>query len=389
MTAVRRRPARSTGAPVSTITFDVTEEQQLLASTVRDALGKRATSARVREVMMTDLAVDEDGWRELAGLGLVGLLVPEAHGGAGAGAVEAAGVLEELGRTLLPVPYLASAVLGATALVHGADEAQRDRLLPDVAAGTTVATLAHLDDRGRIAADPGVRAVRDGDAWTLSGTAGFVLDGLRADLVVTAAVTDDGLQLFAVRSDADGLTRERVPVLDLTRPMATLTYDRVVVADADRLAGDAVAGLHRALTAGTVLLASEQLGVADRSLALVTAYAKERVQFGRAIGSFQAVKHRIAELLVDVEAARSTAMHAARALAAGDPAEVAVATPLAAAWCAEVAQTATQDLIQLHGGIGFTWEHDAHLYFKRAKASLLLLGSPSHHRRLLADVLDL
>jgi alkylation response protein AidB-like acyl-CoA dehydrogenase len=375
---------------VTTATFTVTDEQRLLRDTVREALGKRATSARVREVMMTDQAVDEDGWRELAQLGLVGLLVPEADGGSGAGVVEAAIVAEELGRVLLPVPFLASAVLGATVVGLVADDDQRAAVLPGVAAGTTVLTVAHLDAAGRLTADPGVRASRDGDDWVLEGTAGFVLDGLRADTVVTAAVTDDGIALFLVPADADGLTRERVPVLDLTRPMATLTYAGVRVGAGDRLAGgDPIVGLHRALATATAVLANDQVGGASRCLEDATAYAKERIQFGRAIGSFQAVKHTLAETLVKVESARSAAYHAAQAVAAEDAEEAAVAVPLAAAYCAEVYETTSADALQVFGGIGFTWEHDIHLYFKRAKASKLLLGSPRHHRRLLGDVLGL
>jgi alkylation response protein AidB-like acyl-CoA dehydrogenase len=375
---------------MSSVTFTVTDEQRLLRETVRDALTKRATSARVREVMMADTAVDEDGWRELAELGLVGLLIPEADGGSGAGVVEAAIVAEELGRVLSPVPYLASAVLGATLVQHAATDDQRASLLPGVAAGTTVLTVAHLPSSGSLTADPEVRATRDGDGWTLRGTAAFVLDGLRADQLVVAATTDDGLQLFVVAGDADGLVRGRVPVLDLTRPMATLTFDGVAVADGDRLSGgDPIVALHRALTTTTAVLANEQVGGAARCLEDATVYAKERIQFGRAIGSFQAVKHKLAETLVKVESARSTAYHAAQAVAAEDAEEAAIAVPLAAAFCAEVYETCSADALQVFGGIGFTWEHDIHLYFKRAKASKLLLGSPRHHRRLLGDVLGL
>ncbi|MEX1177297.1 MAG: acyl-CoA dehydrogenase family protein [Nitriliruptor sp.] len=375
---------------MSTVSFAVTDEQQLLRDTVREALRKRATSARVREVMMTDDAADEDGWRELAELGLVGLLISEADGGSGAGVVEAAIVAEELGRVLLPVPFLSSAVFGAALVTAAGSEDQRASVLPGVAAGTTKLAVAHLDTAGHLTADPGVRAVRDGDSWVLDGQAGFVIDGLVAETIVTAATTDDGLALFLVPAGADGLSRERVPVLDLTRPMATVAYEGVRVADTDRLAGgDAVTALHRATATATAVLANEQVGGATRCLEDATAYAKERIQFGRAIGSFQAVKHKLAETLVKVESARSAAYHAARAVAAEDSDEAAIAVPLAASFCAEVYETASADALQIFGGIGFTWEHDIHLYFKRAKASKLLLGSPRHHRRLLGDVLGL
>jgi alkylation response protein AidB-like acyl-CoA dehydrogenase len=374
----------------ATATFTVTDEQQLLRDTVRDALTRRATSARVREVMVTDAAVDEDGWEELAALGLVGLLIPERHGGSGAGVVETAIVAEELGRVLLPVPFLSSAVLGTSAVLEAGTDDQCAAVLPGVAAGTTRLALAHLGVEGRLTADPGVRAVRDGDGWVLDGTAGFVVDGLSADTLVTAAATDDGVQLFLVPATAEGVRRDRVAVLDLTRPMATAGYDGVRVADTDRLSGgDPTIALHRALGTGTAVLASEQVGGAQHCLEAATAYAKDRFQFGRAIGSFQAVKHTLAQMLVKIESAKSTAYHAARALESGDRDEIAVATPMAAAYCAEVYETAAADALQVFGGIGFTWEHDAHLYFKRAKASKLLLGSPRHHRRLLQDVLAL
>jgi alkylation response protein AidB-like acyl-CoA dehydrogenase len=315
-------------------------------------------------------------------------MVPEEHGGAGASFAEAAVVAEELGRTLAPVPYLSSAVLGTVALLHGGSDDQHAAHLPGVAAGETQLALAHLDDRGRLTADPGVRAVRDGDGWVLDGTAGYVIDGRTAHLVVTAAVADDGIQLFLVPGDAAGLDRTDVEVLDLTRPMATLTYagrPRRRLREAD--GGDPTIALHEALSAGVVALACEQVGGAQAVLASTTAYARDRVQFGRAIGSFQAVKHRLAEMLVQVESARSAAAHAARVVASDDRQERAIAAPLAAAYCAEVYEQAAGDAIQLFGGIGFTWEHDAHLYFKRAKATKLLLGDPKHHRALLAQTL--
>jgi alkylation response protein AidB-like acyl-CoA dehydrogenase len=235
-----------------------------------------------------------------------------------------------------------------------------------------------------------VTARRDGDGWVLDGEAGFVVDGASADQLVTAAMTDDGLALFVVPADADGIDRTPVPVLDLTRPMTTVGYRGVRVDDADRLrGGDPHVALHAALTDGAVALANEQIGGAQQLLEMTTAYARERIQFGRAIGSFQAVKHRLAEALVKLEAARSAALHAARVLADGDPEERRLAVPLAASLCAEVYEQIAADALQLHGGIAFTWEHDAHLYYKRAKATKLLLGDPKLHRRLLADALGL
>jgi alkylation response protein AidB-like acyl-CoA dehydrogenase len=374
----------------STVSFTLTDEQELLRATVRDLLTTRATSERVRETMTGEQHLDEAAWRELAELGLVGLMIPEAYGGAGAGFVELSIVLEELGRRLLPVPFLSSVVLGTTALLAAGTEEQCRTNLPAVAAGRTRLALAHLDAGGRLTEDPGVRAVRGAEGWTLEGVAGYVVDGAGAEVVVTAAMTDQGMVLFLVPGDAPGLGRQPLEVLDLTRPMARLEYDGVQLDDGARLAGgDAVSALHRALTAGVVALACEQVGGTFEVLARTTAYARERIQFGRAIGSFQAVKHRLAEMLVTAESARSTAEHAARVLAAGDLEELAIAAPLAKSYCSEAYERATQDSLQLHGGIGFTWEHDVHLHLKRAKSTKLLLGDPRHHRAILGDVLGL
>lgn len=373
-----------------TVSFAVTEEQRLLRATVRELVTARATSERVREVMLGDEPHDREAFAELAQTGLTGLTIPERFGGAGAGFAELAIVIEEAGRRLLPVPLLSSAVLGTEAVLAAGTEQQCAALLPAVAEGRTTLALAHLDEAGRLTSEPGVTARRDGGDWVLDGTAGYVVDGAGADLIVTAAVSDEGLLLLVVPAESAGLQRRALEVLDLTRPMATLGYDGVRVGDDARLSGDdAIVGLHRALTAGVVAIACEQAGGASQVLEMTTAYARDRIQFGRAIGSFQAVKHRLAELLVQVESARSVAEHAARVLAAGDREELAIAAPMAKSLCSEVFEQASADGIQLHGGIGFTWEHDAHLYFKRAKATKLLLGSPSHHRALLAEVLGL
>jgi alkylation response protein AidB-like acyl-CoA dehydrogenase len=371
------------------ISFQLTDEQQQLRAMVRDLATHRGASERVRQVMLEEGGFDAATFKELAELGLVGLTVSEAHGGAGASFVELSIVFEELGRRLVPVPML-STLLGITALQHAGSAEQQAAHLPPIAAGGTLVALAHLDAAGRLLGDPGVSARRDGDAWILDGVSGYVVDGATADLLVTAATTEDGIQLFVVSGDAEGVSRESARVLDLTRPMAEVTYQGVRVADDERLAGgDPVTALHAALADGSVALACEQVGGAQQLLEMTTAYARERIQFGRAIGSFQAVKHRLAEGLVELEAARSAAMHAARVIASGDADERAIAVPMAASLCAEVYEAIAADSIQLHGGIGFTWEHDAHLYFKRAKATKLLLGDPKTHRRLLADVLGL
>jgi alkylation response protein AidB-like acyl-CoA dehydrogenase len=380
----------SAAAP-PTLSYVLTDEQRQLQEMVRDLLTERATSERVREVMLAEAPGYDDAlWQELAAYGLLGLTIPEADGGAGATFAELAIVLEEAGRRLAPLPLLSSAVLGTEAVLGGATDAQRAELLPGVAAGTTRLALAHLDVAGDLRAAPGVVASRDGDRWRLDGTAAYVIDGASATHLVVAGRTDDGLELFVVAGEVPGVARKPVEVLDLTRPLATIEFADVEVAETDRLAGGApMAALHRALTAGVVAIAVEQVGGIAHTLEACTAYAGDRLQFGRAIGSFQAIKHRLADMLVELESARSAAVHAARVLAAGERDELAIAAPLAKSYCSEVYERSAADGIQIFGGIGFTWEHDQHLYLKRAKSTKLLLGDPKHHRALLGELLEL
>lgn len=372
---------------MSTVIFETTEEQRQLRGTLRDLFASRATSAAVRRAMLENAGADDTLWAELAGLGLVGLAVPEEYGGGGASAVEVCILLEEAGRRLAPVPLLSTSVLGVTLLAACGSTDHRSAVLPLVASGAIRLAVAYLDEQGRAGQPPSVQAAADGGHWVLRGTAGYVIDGLGAGVIVTAARAPDGLGLFLVPADAVGLTRTPIPVLDLTRPMATVTFDGVKVDSASRLTGDAEASLATALTAGVIALASEQVGATDEVLAMTTAYARQRVQFGRAIGSFQAVKHGLADGLMRLEASRSVALHAARSLAVGDAQELAIAAPMAGAYCGEIFEDIAADALQFHGGVGFTWEHDVHLYYKRAKSSKLLFGGPHHHRRALGDAL--
>ena len=376
-------------APAPVQPFTLTDEQKALTEMVRDLLGDAASSERVREVMLEHGGFDQSLYDQLVQYGLAGLTISEEHGGAGASFTELSIVFEELGRHLAPVPMLSSSVLGTTAIQVGATPEQQAAWLPGVADGSTRLALAHLDPAGRLDADPGVRAMASDDGFTLDGTAGYVIDGASATHLLVAATTDDGLAIFYLDAEAAGIERRAIDVLDLTRPMATITFSGVEVAADAMFGGNASAALHAALTAGVVMLACEQVGGIQQILSRTTVYARERVQFGRAIGSFQAVKHKLAETLVASESARSAAYHAARMLAAHEIEELRIAAPLAKSYCSDVYEKASGDAIQLHGGIAFTWEHDVHLYFKRAKASKLLFGSPKHHRALLADVLEL
>jgi alkylation response protein AidB-like acyl-CoA dehydrogenase len=373
-------------------------EQQELRESVRRFLADRVPLPRVRELMDSADGTDEKVWNYAGSqLGLQGIAIPEQYGGAGFSFTEQAIVLEELGAALYPGPYLASAVLAATALLASSDEAAKAELLPPIASGETVATLAFTEDNGswepdaiglagsQAASGAGAGVEGAGAAagrWVLDGHKSFVLDGHAAGLILTVARTDGGLSLFAVLAGADGLTRTELPALDQTRRLARLEFTaapaRLIGAP-----GEAAAILSRTLDVAAIALAAEQLGGAQRALDMAVAYAKIRHQFGRPIGSFQAIKHRCADLLLEVESLRSAVGYAAAAVAE-DSSEVPVVAALVKALASDTYFHVAAENIQIHGGIGFTWEHDAHLYFKRAKASELFLGDASYHRERLA-----
>ena len=362
-------------------------EQRQLRESVRRFLADRAPLPRVRELMEAADTTDVDVWRQAGRqLGLQGIAIPEGYGGAGFSFAEQAIVLTELGGALYSGPYLASAVLAATALLAGEDEDARRELLPGIASGETIATLAFTEDDGswdlssiRMAA---AKNGSKGPGWRLDGHKSFVLDGHGAGLILTVAAADIGLSLFAVDGVAAGLSRRVLPTLDQTRRLARLEFSDVPA----RLIGSpgtARGVLDRTLDVAAIALAAEQLGGAQRALDMAVEYAKIRHQFGRPIGSFQAIKHRCADLLLEVESLRSAVSYAAAAVAAGST-EVPVLASLLKAYASEVYFHVAAENIQIHGGIGFTWEHDAHLYLKRAKASELFLGDGSYHRERLA-----
>ncbi|MFC9490318.1 acyl-CoA dehydrogenase family protein [Streptomyces hydrogenans] len=353
-----------------------TDEQEELRAAVRQSLGRHAGEA---------------AWRPLTEqIGVAGLAVPEEYGGAGCGAVEVHVVMEELGRELSPVPYLGSAVLAVQTLLAAGAAEECAALLPGLVSGEATAALAWAEtgtwDPEAIRA--GAVAGPDG-GWLLTGVKEHVLDGTRAATLLVAARTDAGVSLFAVAGDAPGVGREETVPMDTTRAQA-----RVVLAGAPgRLLGadgDGGRVLRHVLDLACTALAAEQVGAAARCLELTVAYAGERVQFGRPIGSFQAVKHRLADAYVRVESARSAALGAA--FAAADGARGTELTRLAASAksvCSEAFSEVAGEMIQLHGGIGITWEHDAHRYFKRAHGSARLFGRPHWHRSRLATALGL
>ncbi|MGW3007775.1 acyl-CoA dehydrogenase family protein [Streptomyces sp. NPDC001219] len=364
------------------------EDEDALRASVRRLLADRSDPATVLAGLESDAAYDTGLWHALATeIGTAGLLVPEKLGGAGASAREAAVVLEETGRSVAPVPYLTSAVLAVTALL-GCDHDRQDvaAALTALAEGRTVGVLAVPlpTAPGGLPGRASVRADADG---RLTGRVTSVADAAAAGLLLVPAQGPDGPALYAVAAAADGVRTDTVTPLDLTRPLGHLTFDGApgrLLAHGDR----ARAAVDRALLTGAGLLASEQLGLAEWCLTETVRHTAERTQFGRPVGSFQALKHRMAALWLEVASARAAARNAADALATGSP-DAPVAVAVAQAYCAPVAVRAAQECVQLHGGIGMTWEHPAHLFLKRAKSDELALGSPGRHRDALAGLVGI
>jgi len=368
--------------------FVFTDEHRELRKTVRSFLEQRADEKAVRAVMTTERGYDAEVWTLLAEqLGLAGLIIPETHGGAGMGYVELLVAMEEMGRALLCAPYLGTSVLATNALLLCADAATQKDLLAKIAAGRAIVSLAHAEPNGRWdLAAISTRARAKSDGFELDGARAWVLDGHVADVLLVAARTDDGIGLFRVDARAEGLSRALVATLDTTRKLASIELAATPAKVVSR--GDQSANLDRALALTTCALAAEQVGGAQRCLEMATDYAKTRLQFGRPIGSYQAIKHKCADMLVLVEFAKSAA-YAACFAAANDAEDFLESAALAKAYCSEAYFRVAAENIQIHGGMGFTWEHPAHLYFKRAKASDLLFGDAAHHREQLADCLGI
>ncbi|HET7652544.1 MAG TPA: acyl-CoA dehydrogenase family protein [Acidimicrobiales bacterium] len=365
--------------------FAFSEEQEELRRTVRSFLEQKSPESEVRRLMETTEGYDPSVWKQMGEqLGLQGLAIPEEFGGSGYSYVELGVVLEEMGRSLLCAPYFSTVVLAANTLLHCGDESAQKEYLPGIASGETVATLAFTEPSGRWDADGiQMQASGSGDSWTLDGEKMFVIDGHTADLLLVAARTGAGISLFAVPSDASGVTRTPLSTMDQTRKQAKVEFSGTPA----RLVGTDGAGwdtLDRVLDLAAVGLAAEQVGGAQKCLEMSVEYAKVRVQFGRPIGSFQAIKHKCADMLLEVESAKSAAYYAMWAASELND-ELPVVASLAKAYCSDAYFHAAAENIQIHGGIGFTWEHPAHLYFKRAKSSELLLGDPTYHRELLAQ----
>lgn len=367
--------------------FAFSEEQEFLRETARRFLEDKCPSEKTRALMATGEGFDAAMWSEMAGLGWQSMAIPEEYGGAGFGFLETSVLLEEMGRVLLPAPFISTVILGANLVLAAGSEPQKQSVLPAVAEGTMRLALASTEPSGRWD-EMGItmEAQADGAGYRLSGTKSFVLDGHTADLLIVAARTEQGVTLFLVPAGSAGIERRVLESMDQTRKLAEVTFTNVSV-PVDAVLGPVGGGwpvLESGYRIAAVALAVEAVGGAQKVMEMAVEYAKARIQFGRPIGSFQAIKHKCADMLVGVESAKSAAYYAAWAVSEGND-EVPVVAPLAKSYCTEQFFSAAAENIQIHGGIGFTWEHDAHLYFKRAKSSEILFGDPAFHRSLLAD----
>jgi alkylation response protein AidB-like acyl-CoA dehydrogenase len=363
-------------------------EQEQLRASARDWLAREWPMSRVRELVEAGRPFPAAAWRELGALGWLGLALPEDVGGAGLSPFDQAMLLEELGRALSPAPYLASAVLAAEAIQHAGSDTQRRRWLPGLADGSRRAAFAHLEQAGPWEVEAAALEARpDGGGWRLAGEKRFVPHAAEADLLVLTARAPDGPALFALDLPHPGVAVRPVVWTDLTRPVAELHLDSALPADA-RLAAacGGAAAIEHVLQRGRAALAAELTGVGARALELSVAFARAREQFGRPIGAFQAIQHKCADMLVGVEGMRSAAWDAAWSLATGQP-DAHVAAAMAKAHASDTALSVTAEAVQIHGGLGFTWEQDPQLYFKRAAASAVELGDSAWLRARIADAL--
>ncbi|MFN8643283.1 MAG: acyl-CoA dehydrogenase family protein [Candidatus Binatia bacterium] len=370
--------------------FALSSDQELLQQSAAEFLAAECPPTLVREVARGDDGYPRALYKKMAELGWMGLAVPERYGGAGLGQLELALLCEQLGRAVVPGPFFSSAVLATLAILHGGSSAQKTRWLPRLASGQAVGALALLEESDRLdAAGVALRARPRGGGWALSGSKLFVTDAHVADLLVVAARIagrdEEGVTLFLVPRDTPGVKVQPLPSIDVTRRPTEVRFENVELAT-DAVLGRAGKGwkpLARVLDAAAVMLAADSLGGAQRALELAVEYAKVREQFGRVIGSFQAMKHMAAEMVSEIEPARALVWYAAHA-ADALPREAPRAAAMAKACLSDVYSRVANRAVQMHGGIGFTWEHDLHFWFKRAKWNELAYGDATWHRERVA-----
>lgn len=369
--------------------FALSEEQATLQEVLREFFDAKSSEQAVRAQMSDLTGYDLALWRQMADqLGLQSLAIPEEYGGSGFSFVELGVTLEEMGRALVVSPFFTSCVMAPQLLLALGDTDANKEYIPGLAAGDLIATVALAEDSGSwVPADVTTHARREPTGWTLSGHKSFVLDGAVADLILVAARCDEGVAVFAVDSISEGIDRVPLETMDQTRKQARIEFDGTPA----RLIGsvrDGERALQTMLDHALIALSAEALGGTAKALDIAVDYAKVREQFGRTIGSFQAIKHKCASMLVELESSRSAVYYALWAVAAGDE-DVPKLASLAKAFCADTYLEACGETIQILGGIGFTWEHPAHMYLKRAKNTQLAFGSSDFHRQRLADLIGI
>jgi alkylation response protein AidB-like acyl-CoA dehydrogenase len=366
------------------VDFDLNKPQKLLKQSARDLLGRECKPARVRDVMATETGLDEALWRSVVEQGWTGLAVPESYGGLELGVVELAAVFEETGRVCMPGPFLAN-TFGAALIDSMGSPAQKALFLGAVASGEKRVTVALLEDGANWDLDAvQCRAALHHQAFVLTGEKHFVLDAAVADTILCVARAGNELIVLPVARDAKGLSIKSTPSMDATRKLSVVTFDDVRVDQAHALAGERAA-LQKAVDVATVALCAEMVGGMQWILETTVEYAKTRQQFGRPIGSFQAVQQQCADMLLWTESSRSATYFAAWAMTHGVP-EAGLAVSVAKAYCSDAHREVANRGVQVHGGIGFTWEHDLQLYYKRSKSSETLFGDATLHRERIAKL---
>jgi alkylation response protein AidB-like acyl-CoA dehydrogenase len=372
--------------------FRFTEEQLMIRETAENFLRDHSTSAAIRNAMATEQGFNSGLWQRICNdLCFQAITIPESCGGMGLGYVELVAVLEQMGRYLLCSPYFSTVCLAANALYIAGNEAQQAEYFAKIIAGETGTLL--LNDNGKLSANA-INATyqKAGDTYTLNGKYRFVIDGHTASFFVAVASGDQGVGLFVLPSTTQGISRQWTPTIDQTRKQAEVTFSNVQILSAQCLKMDAWSELQKILQLAQIAVAAEQVGGAQQVLDMTVAYTKQRVQFNRPVGSFQAVKHQMADMMLRAEVARSSVYYAAcvadDALKCGAlMAELPEAASVAKAYCSDAFFQNAGTAMQLHGGVGFTWEYDVHLYFKRAKSSEIFLGNAAHHREQVAKIL--
>lgn len=372
--------------------FGFSEEQEMLRDAARRFLTDNCDTKFVRRMMAHETAHDSAFWEKLVGLGWPGLLIPEEYGGQNGTFLDMTVIVEEAGKALIPGPFFATALLGAPILIEGGSDAQKKDLLPKMAEGKMIATVAIAEAPGRFdAGGIAMSASKKGSGFVLNGEKFFVPDAHVADAIVVAARTgggsgQDGITVFCVPANEKGITVTQLKTVDMTRRMCHVKFDNVQASEILGKEGEGWPLLGRTLDVGAAALSAEMVGTAQKALDIAVDYAKTRVQFGKPIGSFQAVKHKCVDMMVAVENARSLTYYACWTVDER-VAEAATAVPMAKAYASDMAKTVTSEAIQVHGGIGFTWEHDMHLYHRRALAGEANFGNAPIHRESVAKAL--